>query len=223
MTQACTWPRRVGSAALLLALAACGNTPPTPDWQMNARGALDRATAAYLAGQTRVEAQEFGRARSEAARTGQPGVVARVELVRCAARVASLVFEACAGFEPLRQDAPAPERAYADYLAGQLSASDAALLPAAQRAAAAPGADAPALQAVADPFSRLVAAGVLLRQGRASPAVQALAVDTASAQGWRRPLAAWLQVQAARAERAGDAQEAARLRRRIALTLEGAP
>jgi hypothetical protein len=216
-------PLRLAGLAALLLLAACSSQPPAPDWQMNARGALDRATAAYLTGNTRVEAQEFARARSEAARTGQPGVVARVELTRCAARVASLVFEPCTGFAPLREDAPAPERAYADYLAGQLAAPDAALLPATQRAAAAAGADAQALLAIADPLSRLVAAGVLLRQGRASPAVLALAAQTASAQGWRRPLAAWLQVQAARAEQAGDAQEAARLRRRIALALEGAP
>ena len=63
----------------------------------------------------------------------------------------------------------------------------------------------------------LVAAAALLQAGRASPAVQALAVETASAQGWRRPLLAWLQVQAARAEQGGATEEAARLRRRIAL------
>ena len=41
----------------------------------------------------------------------------RAELLRCAVQVASLVFEPCPGFEPLRQDAPAAERAYAAYLA----------------------------------------------------------------------------------------------------------
>jgi hypothetical protein len=48
----------------------------------------------------------------------------------------------------------------------------------------------------------------------------ATAVDTASAQGWRRPLLAWLNVQLQRAEKAGDAQEADRLRRRLALVQE---
>jgi len=73
------------------------------------------------------------------------------------------------------------------------------------------------VQAIEDPLSRLVAAGVLLRTGRASPQVLALASDTASAQGWRRPLLAWLGVQAERAERAGATDEAQRLRRRMAL------
>jgi hypothetical protein len=208
--------------AALATLTACSSKPPAPDWQMNAHDAIARSVSAYLAGNARVEALEFARARSEVARTGQPEQVARVELTRCAGRVASLVFEPCVGFELLRQDAPAAERAYADYLAGKLAAQDAAMLPATQRAAAAAGADAPALQGIADPLSRLVAAGALLQAGRASSAVQALAVDTASAQGWRRPLLAWLQVQAARAEQGGNAEEAARLRRRIALVEAGA-
>jgi len=48
-----------------------------------------------------------------------------------------------------------------------------------------------------------------------------LAVDTASAQGWRRPLLGWLKVQALRAERAGDADAAQRLQRRIDLVQSG--
>jgi hypothetical protein len=62
-----------------------------------------------------------------------------------------------------------------------------------------------------------VAAAVLLRAARADTAVIALAVDTASAQGWRRPLLAWLKVQLTLAEKAGAAVEADRLRRRIAV------
>ena len=45
----------------------------------------------------------------------------------------------------------------------------------------------------------------------------AAAVDIASAQGWRRPLLAWLGVQLARAEAAGDSETAARVRRRMEL------
>ncbi|MDP3825891.1 MAG: hypothetical protein Q8Q74_05015, partial [Polaromonas sp.] len=156
--------------------------------------------------------------RSELSSTGRSDLMARAELLRCASRVASLVLEPCAGFEVLRQDAPAAERAYADYLAGQLQPQDMALLPAPQRVAAAAGADAAALKAMSDPLSQLVAAGVLFRAGRASPAVLQQAVDTASGQGWRRPLMAWLGVQLQLAEKGGDREAAERLRRRIALT-----
>jgi hypothetical protein len=61
---------------------------------------------------------------------------------------------------------------------------------------------------------------VLFRTGRASPQLVALAVDTASQQGWRRPLLAWLGVQAQRAQRAGAREEAERIRRRMALISE---
>lgn len=202
----------------LLSLAACSSGPKAPDWQMEAKTAMERAVAAYLEGNSRVEVQEFARARSELSSTGRSDLMARAELLRCASRVASLVLEPCAGFEVLRPDAPAAERAYADYLAGQLQPQDIALLPAPQRAAAGAGADAAALKAVADPLSQLVAAGVLFRAGRASPAVLQQAVDTASGQGWRRPLLAWLGVQLQLAEKGGDSEAAARLRRRIALT-----
>ncbi|MBJ7313818.1 hypothetical protein ACFOLJ_19835 [Rugamonas sp. CCM 8940] len=208
------------AAAFLL--AGCGNNPPLPDWQMNAHSALDRAQAAYMEGNAKVEVAEFSRARASLASTGQPGLVIRAELLRCAGHVAALAFDDCPGFEQLRQDASPADRAYAAYLAGRATAQDAALLPPQHQpvAAANEAGAAAAVQAIADPLSKLVASGVLLRAGRASPPVLAGAVEAASAQGWRRPLLAWLGVQAQRAEQAGDAQEAQRIRRRIALAAE---
>jgi hypothetical protein len=200
-------------------LVACSSTPPAPEWQMNAKGAAERATQAWLRGDARIEAAEFARVRSALASTGQPALLARAELLRCATRVASLVFEPCAAFEALAQDAGPAEQAYARYLAGHATPADAALLPAPHRALVGGTGVAPeaAVNAIADPLSQLVAAGVLLRSGRASDAVAARAADTASTQGWRRALQAWLSVQLQRAQAAGRADEAARLQRRIDL------
>jgi hypothetical protein len=198
-------------------LGGCGNKPRAPDWQMNAHDSLERYASAYLGGRDRAASSEFERARDALQSTGQPGLVARAELTRCAVRVASLVMDPCDGFERLRADSPAAERAYADYLAGRISPADVALLPPQHRAVATGQGGAAAIQAIEDPLSRLVAAGVLFRTGRAAPQVLALAGDTASAQGWRRPLLAWLGVQAQRAEQAGATEEAQRLRRRMAL------
>ncbi|QHE87045.1 hypothetical protein [Hydrogenophaga sp. BPS33] len=200
------------------ALTACSSSPPVPEWQVNAKGSADRATEAWLRGDARIEAVEFARVRSALASTGQPALLARAELLRCATRVASLVFEPCAGFEALAQDAAAAEQAYARYLAGTATAADAALLPEAHRAMLGPDAvpDA-ALNAIQDPLSQLVAAGVLQRSGRASAAVAERAVVTASARGWRTPLRAWLLVQQQRAQTAGATGEVARLQRRIDL------
>lgn len=228
-----------------LVLAGCGNNPPLPDWQMNAHNGIDRATAAYMEGNTRIEAAEFKRARSALASTGKVDLIIRAELIQCAARLAALVFEDCAGFNRLAQDASPADRAYAAYLAGglpsadrtaaaaaagspiaartPLSSADIGLLPQQHQAVAAATSDAAAagaVQAITDPLSRLVASGVLLRAGKASPQVLADAVETASAQGWRRPLLAWLGVQAMRAEQAGDSAEAQRIKRRIDLVTE---
>jgi hypothetical protein len=216
-------PRVLRIAAGLLAalLAACSSAPPSPGWQGNAKSALDRAVAAYLVGDTRVANAEFDLARRELASTGRADQVALAELTRCAARVASLDVGPCEGFEKLRPDATAAQRAYADYLANRAQAADVALLPEQHRAFAASGlsgdAATSALRAVNDPLARLVATGVLFQGGRATPAAVALAADTASTQGWRRPLLAWLGVQLALAEKAGDSASADSLRRRIEL------
>ena len=202
---------------VLVLVAGCAGRPKAPEWQLNAHGALERHVQAFMTGNSREETAEFNRARDELARTGDTGLVARAELTRCALRVASLVFETCVGFEALRSDAPAAERAYADYLAGKALPPDAPLLPPAHRPMSAAGAGAAQVQAIADPLARLVAAGVLFETGRAAPQVLQLAVDTASAQGWRRPLLAWLGAQARRAELAGAQEETQRLRRRMAL------
>ncbi|HJW11672.1 MAG TPA: hypothetical protein VJ598_07795 [Albitalea sp.] len=209
--------RRCLALAATVLLAACSSAPLPPDWQLNSRAAMDHAVAATLSGDARTETLEFERARSEIAKTGRIELLAHAELMHCAARVASLALGPCEGFELLRADASAAQRAYADYLAAHVQPQDIALLPPSQRAAAAAneGNALPALQGIDDPLSRLVAASVLFQSGRASPAVLALAVDTASAQGWRRPLLAWLEVQALRAEKAGDVAQAQRVRRRL--------
>lgn len=211
--------------ATVLSFAGCSSTPPQPDWKLNAQSALERGTGAYLEGRTAIADREFTSARAEIARTGRPDLLARAELMRCAAQTASLTFEPCTAFEALRDDAQPPELAYAAYLAGHATTGDLPLLPAHHRVIATPGiADAAAvsaLQAMPDALSRQIGAAVLLETGRANPAVIALAIDNASAQGWRRPLLAWLTLQAQRAQAAGDTAAADAVRRRITLVESG--
>jgi len=213
-----TWS---AAAATALVLAACSSTPSAPDWHSNACSALGRAVKAYLVGDSRVAGVEFDLARRELASTGRAEQVALAVLTRCAVRAASLDVGPCKEFDALRPDVSAAERAYADYLANRVQAQDIALLPAQHRPIAASNlsgdAAVKALQAIDDPLARLVAASVLFQGGRANPAAIALAVETASEQGWRRPLLAWLGVQLALAEKSGDTVTAEQIRRRIAL------
>lgn len=232
--------RQVGILVSALLLSACASKPAPPDWQANAFAALKGFSSAYLNGNTRLADFEFARARTEISSTGRADVLARAELTRCAARVASLEFDNCAAYQPLAADAQAAEQAYAAYLTGQWAGLNTALLPAQHRAIAVkamadqaasnavPAGSPPApassvLGAVEDPLARLVAAGVLLQSSRLTPADIMVATETASAQGWRRPLLAWLGLQLQRANAAGDREAATRLQRRIDLVLQAAP
>jgi hypothetical protein len=180
------------SLALTVALAGCSSAPPL-QWQTDAAQAMASYQRAYLAGDTARAEAEFNAARSQLASTGRADLVGRAELVRCATRSASLEFDDCPGFVALRDATPENVR-YAEYLLGRSSHR---------------GGD--------EPLSRLVAESVRFRAGGIDPAGISRAVEIASAQGWRRPLLAWLGVQLKRAEAAGDSETAGQIRRRMAL------
>jgi hypothetical protein len=212
---------RATAVTTALLLSACASTPPPPDWQANAFSALNGFSSAYLSGNTRLAELELARARTEISRTGRADLLARAELTRCAALVASLVFEPCRAYLPLAADAGPEAQAYAAFLSGQWNGLDAKLLPPHYRAIVLSPTVLPGVLAkIEDPMARLIAAGVLLQRQSTSPADRALAVDTAAAQGWRRPLLAWLGVQLKLAQVASQTGEASRLQRRIDLVLE---
>ena len=207
-------PARAMTLMMVLFLSACASKPVEPAWRANAASALDSFTDAYLKGDSAIAATDFSRARAETASTGRADLVAHAELVRCAVLAASLELGECAGFTPLAQDATPSERTYAAYLAGKWQGLDMALLPEQHRAIAGGSG---ILTGMADPLSQLVAAGAMLAAGRIAPSDIVTAIDTASAQGWRRPLLMWLGVAAQRARSAGDTAALARIERRIAL------
>ncbi|QJW83540.1 hypothetical protein HK414_03420 [Ramlibacter terrae] len=196
-------------------LAACGNKPRQPDWLVNADGAQERYQRAYLSGRDRVATAEFARLRSETASTGDPGVVARAELTRCAMRVASLDFQPCTGFEPLRRDAGAAERAYADFWPARCRRSRRSNCPgntAAGRRRSTEEDRGPGLAA----DRRGGAAAHRARRSAGAAGRDGHGVGTRlAARG-----AGWLGAQAMRADQAGATDEAQRLRRRMELAAE---
>jgi hypothetical protein len=198
------------------ALSGCASKPQPPAWEGDAKSSLGGYTDDFLRGDSAAADAEFARARRASASTGRFDVVAQAELVRCGVKAAALDYE-CPGFAAVANDATPAQRAYAAYLDGRWQGLDASLLPEQHRAVVTSG----SLAGVADPLSRLVAAGALLKAGRITPADIGTAVDTASSQGWRRPLLAWLGVQEQRARAAGDAAAVERIRRRIELASQG--
>lgn len=221
-----------------LLLSACANHPPAPDWQGNAFAAVNGFTAAYLDGNSKLADFEFARAKTEVSRTGRADLLARLELTRCAAQVASLDLQPCTGYDTLALDAKPAEQAYAAFISGRWNGLDPALLPAAYRSlvtqvleaeksnaapkaasANTPQATQPpsALGQIQEPLSRLIAAGLLLQREQLTPVDLGLAVNTASDMGWRRPLLAWLGMQFKRHQMAGETTAAQQIQRRIEL------
>ena len=213
------WLRFSAVAGLAWGLAGCASGPLPPDWQVSAHGAAERATQADLQGLDRVATAEWRRALADVSATADPALLARLELLRCAVRQAALDAWFCTEHEARWPQPGAADGAYRQYLTGQSTSADVEWLPVQHQpvarhladvaAASSPRAARPEpadlLRRINDPLARLVAAAALLRAGQASPEVVSLAIDTASAQGWRRPLHAWLLVAQRLAEQAGDA------------------
>ncbi len=218
---------RIPLSIAIALISACTSPPPTPDWQANAFEALNHFTSAYLSGNTRLANFEFDRAKAEIASTGRADVMARAELVRCAAQMASLNVSPCTGYAPWAKDAALPEQAYATFLSGQWDTLDATQLPAHYQPLLTavqhhqPSVHEP-LSHIGDPLARLVAASLLLKKELLTPVGIALAVDSASQQGWRKPLLAWLGVQLKAAQNKGDNELAERIQRRMKVVVHRA-
>lgn len=223
----------LGALGALSLLAACSSTPPPPEWKANAAAALQAYSTAQLSGNTRLAEFEFKQAQSEISRTGRLDLMARAELTRCAAQVASLDWSPCTAVDASAKNAPAEEKAYAHFLAGQWEGLNPDLLPLhyrklvvqhqGLRAPGAPSGVQPPpslLQTISDPLARLIAASVLLKRQQLPPSEWAVATETASAQGWRRPLLAWLGMALKGAYAANQTDAATALQARIDVVLQ---
>lgn len=206
-------------------LGACGSAPPPPEWQMRAAGALDEFRDAFLQGRPAAADRAYARALAAVADTGDPALGDRAALVRCAIASAAAAFDGCPA-PPAVTPRNAEDEAYARFLSGFWDGMASDALPAAYRAVAGAGSVEKrnaAMAAVADPLSRLVAAGVLLRRAEIGPDGIDVAIATASKQGWRRPLLVWLGIAERLAVERGDADAAAGFRARIAFVESARP
>jgi hypothetical protein len=203
-------------------LSACGGGTPVPDWQIDAQTAMQRYTRYYLEGQVQRADASFTQARKAVAATGNINAVGHLELVRCGLRTAALDFTPCSGYNQLAALTSDPaDAAYARFISGDWQGLNRALLPPQYAAFAAAAPDSAEAQriavAISDPVSQLIATGLSIRRGKVDDVTLQAAVDTASAQGWRRPLLTYLKLQQ---QRSTDPAVLAALRTRIQLVEE---
>ncbi|MDQ1314971.1 MAG: hypothetical protein QG662_1080 [Pseudomonadota bacterium] len=208
----------------LLLLTACGSGgPPPPDWKTDSADLIERYRKHALLGENKLAERYFQQAIAATGGAGRVADTARLWLVRCATRRAMLIDDTCTGYAELARIEPnAADQAYYRFLTLDWDALDVAQLPSQHRALvnAPPGKRHEALSGIGDPLARLLDASLLVMRQEADATTLALAAETASARGWRQPLLTYLKLQEKQAAALGNADELARLARRIRLVEE---
>lgn len=205
----------------LLILTACGSGgPPPPDWKTDAADLIERYQKHALEGENRLAERYFQQAVAATGGAGRVAETARLWLVRCATRRAMLIDDPCAEYAELaRIDPDVADQAYYLFLTLRWEAIDIDLLPKQHRELVnAPAGTRPVLLVdVNDPLALLLGASLLVMRQEADAGTLTLATETASSQGWRRPLLTYLKLQEAQAKSQGDLAQLERLAQRIEL------
>jgi hypothetical protein len=204
-----------------LLLAACGGGPKVPDWKKDSVNLIEKYKLAELKGQNLRAERYFEQALAAAGSAGRLNDTARLHLVRCATRQASLAPGVCEGYlQHARHETTADDEHYHRFLSGQWDQVDSGKLPSQYREfikADTPAMALAATRAMQDPLSRLIAVSLMLARKQVDDDALTLAAETASEQGWRKPLLVYLKLLQNRVEARGNQQEAEKLRARIRL------
>lgn len=208
--------------ALLIALllSACGGSPPAPDWKKDSVSLIGKYSKAELKGENKLAERYFEQALDAAGSAGKLEETARLNLIRCATRQASLVLEPCLAYQEIAKHSPnTDDETYYRFITGQWEKVDSSKLPAQYRDffSSQDAARHVALTKIADPLSRLIAISVAVQRKQTDDVILALAADTASEQGWRKPLLVYLKLLENRASLTGDHTRVKALHARIKL------
>lgn len=211
---------RIAIASLVL-LTACGSGgPPPPDWKTDSADLIERYKKHALLGENTLAERYFQQAVTATGGAGRVADTARLWLLRCATRRAMLIDDACTEYFDLARIEPnAADHAYYQFVTLRWDAIDVSLLPSQHRdlVRAPAGKRQEALGRIADPLARLLDASLLVMRKESDAATLAQATETASSQGWRQPLLTYLKLQEKQAAAQGNADELARLAKRIHL------
>lgn len=193
-------------------LSACGSGgPPAPAWKSDASDLIERYKKHALEGENTLAERYFRQAINATGGAGRVSETARLWLVRCATRRASLIDDDCHEYAELAKVQTTDEdRAYYQFVMLNWDALDTTRLPPhyAALVKAEPARSAASLATIDDPLSRLLAAALVIFRKQGDSATLSLAAETASAQGWRQPLLVYLKLLQKRAIEQGGADAA---------------
>ncbi len=209
--------------SFLLLLTGCG--PKPIPWLMEAHQRLEDFKVDFLTGRAPVVTEmHFRKAVEEIKKSGDLDLLGKAWLTRMALQAAVLEESEKGEYGKIDAASPSPaNRNFYLFLTGKLGKVDDALLPRQYR---------PFLKAlqnedtvvivrrireIGDPLSRLIAAGLVVRSGPENESLLQDAVETASQNGWKRALIAWLERLSRFYEKSGEVAKAATVRQRLDL------
>lgn len=192
-------------------LSACGSGgPPPPDWKSDSADLIERYKKHALEGENTLAERYFRQAINATGGAGRVSETARLWLVRCATRRASLIDDDCHEYAELAEtQTTAEDRAYYQFVTLKWEGLDTNKLP--PHYAALMKTEPTRMHAqivtIEDPLSRLLASSLVTLRKQADGALLALAAETASTQGWRQPLLVYLKLLQKKAEQQGSVSE----------------
>ena len=195
----------------LVMVTACGSGGPTvPDWKSDSVELIERYKKHALLGEITLAERYFQQAIRATGGAGRVSETARLWLVRCATRRASLLDDQCNEYAELaRIETRLEDRAYYQFVMLDWGNLDPAKLPPYYAALvrvehAKVNAQ---IAAIEDPLSRLLAASLTTLRKQADRATWTIAAETASDQGWRQPLLTYLKLLEKQAQAQGLVEE----------------
>jgi hypothetical protein len=213
-----------GLLVLVLIMAGCGSRP-VPVWIAAGHQQLETFKNDFLTGRPPLITEaHFRKAVEEIKKGGDLDLLGKAWLTRMALQVAVLEEIAEGEYGKIAAALPVPaNRNFHLFLTGKSGMADDALLPEQYRPflKALQNGDAAGvlrrIMEIDDPLSRLIAAGLVVRSGPENESLLQAAVETASQNGWKRALIAWLERLRRFHEKSGEVAQAAMVRQRIDL------
>ena len=210
---------------LILLLSGCGSKPPVPSWIAAGHQQLENYKQDFLTGRPApIMESHFRSAVEEIKKGGDVNLLGKAWLTRMALRIAVLKEPEDGDYLKVEAVESVPaNRNYYLLLKGGAVAPDISLLPEPYRpfwTALRSGDAAKTVEAIAiidNPLSRLIAAGLAARHKLETEAMLQTAVETASQNGWKIALLAWLERLESFYKTTGNSEKASAIRSRIDL------
>jgi hypothetical protein len=210
---------------ICLLLAGCGASRPVPDWLRISYNQLEIYKKNYLGGKEKIAAAQFKSILGEIRKSGNLEILARAHLIRMALQTSVLENMEDSEYLKINALSPSPQNSnFYAFLKGEFGQVDENLLPSQYtgfyRSLSLDAGCAACLQEIEkieDPLSRLIAAGMLVHFRPHDERVLQKAIETASAEGWKKALLVYLERLQAYHESRKETQKARDIEGRIKL------